>query len=320
MGRANEEATCLSSWFPGQSSHYRMVGVGPPVVLVHGSGTDLDTWAGVVDDLARDHRVVVYDRRGYGRSRHKPVRDHRIHARDLTAVLERLVGEPATVVGWSSGGNIVLATAVAHPELSSSLVLVEAPFHGMRHADRHVLATAGRMKLIQLRGQRLRAAETFYRFGSALRSGGNSYDQAPEDVRGNLQANADPVLAEWDPHPFGVMHEHIPLHAVAAVPVPITWILGAESSPWMAGLHARVVRRRPDIRTIRIAGAGHLVHLDRPADFVAAVRQAAKPGHELPGTPRERASVTRVPADLSRGLTGTTAATGHRSGRERLHG
>jgi pimeloyl-ACP methyl ester carboxylesterase len=60
--------------------------------------------------------------------------------------------------------------------------------------------------------------------------------------------------------------------------VPITWILGEESSPWMAGLHDRVVRRRPDIRTIRIPGAGHLVHLDQPAEFISAVRRAAAAG------------------------------------------
>jgi pimeloyl-ACP methyl ester carboxylesterase len=136
---------------------------------------------------------------------------------------------------------------------------------------------------MQLRGQRLRGAEVFYRFGSALRSGGNTYDQAPEDVRRNLRANAEPVLAEWDPHPFGVMHEHIPVRAVTAIPVPITWILGAEGPPWIAGLHDRVVRHRPDIRTIRIAGAGHLAHIDQPAGFIAAVREAMTPEDTEPG-------------------------------------
>ena len=260
---------------PGAQLNYRTTGDGPPLVLVHGSATDLTTWDGVVDDLGAEHRVIAYDRRGYGQSSHKPVRDHRVHARDLTAVLEHVAGEPATVVGWSSGGNIALATAVDHPELFSSLAIVEAPFHGMRHADRHVLATALRLKLTQLRGNRLEAAEVFYRFGSALRSGGNTYDLASDEVRSCLQANAEPVLAEWDPHPFGVMHEHVRVSAVCAIPVPITWILGGESSPWMAGLQARLARRRPDITTIRIPGAGHLAHLDRPSDFVAAVRVAA---------------------------------------------
>lgn len=189
----------------GASLGHRTTGEGPPLVLVHGSGTDSTTWDGVLDDLARDFAVTVYDRRGYGRSTHAPVRDHRIHARDLAAVLEQVVGRPAVVVGWSSGGNIALATAVDRPELFASLVVVEAPLHGLRHPDRHVLATAARLKLLQARGRKVEAAEVFFRFGSALRSGGNSYDNAPEDVRQNLRAHALPVLAEWDPHPFGVM-------------------------------------------------------------------------------------------------------------------
>jgi pimeloyl-ACP methyl ester carboxylesterase len=258
----------------GATLDLRTVGEGPPLVLVHGSGTDRTTWDGVVDDLARDHRVITYDRRGYGRSRHRPVRDHRVHARDLRAVLEQVAGGPAAVDGWSSGGNIALATAAAHPGLFSALVVVEAPFHGLRHADRRVLATALRLEVTQARGRRLPAAEVFYRFGSALRSGGNSYDRAPEEVRRNLRDNAGPVLAEWDPHPFGVMHEHVPLRTVTGIPVPVTWVLGEESLPWLAGLHDRVVRRRPDVRTIRIPGAGHLAHLDQPAAFAAAVRQA----------------------------------------------
>jgi pimeloyl-ACP methyl ester carboxylesterase len=67
----------------GVSLHYSEVGSGPPLVLVHGSAVDGSTWDGVVPALAADHRVITYDRRGYGRSEHKPVRDHRLHARDL---------------------------------------------------------------------------------------------------------------------------------------------------------------------------------------------------------------------------------------------
>jgi pimeloyl-ACP methyl ester carboxylesterase len=162
------------------------------------------------------------------------------------------------------------------------LGVVEAPFHGLRHADRAVLATALRLKLTQWRGRPTEAAETFLRFGSALRSGGNVYDMLDDDARKGLLANSAPVLAEWDPYYFGVMAEHVPLRAVAAMPVPLTWILGAESAPWMAGLHARVANRRSDMRTVVIPGASHLVHLDRPAEFVAAVQDVAANLHVPP--------------------------------------
>jgi pimeloyl-ACP methyl ester carboxylesterase len=96
-----------------------------------------------------------------------------------------------------------------------------------------------------------------------------------EEIRHNLQANAAPVLAEWDPHPFGVMAEHVPLQAIVDLQVPITWVLGANSLPWLAKLQARVVSRRPDIHTVVIPGAGHLVHLDNPTEFIATVRAPA---------------------------------------------
>jgi pimeloyl-ACP methyl ester carboxylesterase len=46
---------------PGARLHYRTAGDGPPLVLVHGSSTDMTTWDGVVGELAQDHRVVIYD-------------------------------------------------------------------------------------------------------------------------------------------------------------------------------------------------------------------------------------------------------------------
>jgi hypothetical protein len=82
-------------------------------------------------------------------------------------------------------------------------------------------------------------------------------------VRDNLRAYSESLLAEWDPYLYGVMHEHVPVRGMRSIPVPIAWILGVDSSPWMAGLHDRVVRHRPDIRTVRLAGAGHLVHPPR---------------------------------------------------------
>lgn len=258
----------------GALLNYRTVGSGSPIVLVHGSGTDLSTWDGVIDDLADGHRVIAYDRRGYGQSEHSPVRDHRIHARDLEAVLENVAATAATVVGWSSGGNVTLAVAASRPELFQNVVVVEPPFHGLRHSNRAVLATALKLKLRQLQGRPIESLEIFLRFGSGLRSGGNSYDLADEAEREKLRAYPGPVLAEWDPHPFGIMHEHLSTAAVAAIAPPLTWILGEQSLPWLATLHARVARRHGTMRTVVVPGAGHLVHLDRPADFVREIRAA----------------------------------------------
>ncbi|MDN5748210.1 MAG: alpha/beta hydrolase [Pseudonocardia sp.] len=261
---------------PGALLAFDEWGDGDPIVLVHGTGAQASSWADTPADLAAGgHRVLAYDRRGYGRSAHRPVRDYRVHVADLAAVLTA-VGAPAHVLGWSSGGTTALALAVARPELFRSLVIVEAPWHGLRHATPDLLAALGRVKVAQVRGRRDEAAAVFFRWASGLRDGGNGFDALAPAARAELLDNGAPVLAELDPHPFGLMMEHIPTARLAGVPVPVTWLLGAESRDWYGRLHARVAAAVPGLRTERIAGAGHLAHLDAPREFAAAVLGAVR--------------------------------------------
>jgi pimeloyl-ACP methyl ester carboxylesterase len=255
----------------GCTLHYAVYGTGEPLVLVHGTGADSSTWDPVVDLLASRNRVIVYDRRGYGRSTHPPVRDYRLHANDLHAVLCSVVDHPAHVAGWSSGGNVSMALAARNTSRMRSLCVIEPPLHSVRLADPAVLATTLRVKWQQLRGRRVEAAEEFFRAVYALRSGGNAYDLAHERVREGMRRNAEPVLAEFDFHPFGVAIEHVPTRAVAAAPVPMTWILGEQSPHWLHRIHRRFVRHRHDLRTVVLPDVGHLAHDQDPAAFVEAV-------------------------------------------------
>ncbi|GAA2258062.1 alpha/beta hydrolase [Streptomyces amakusaensis] len=249
---------------------YEARGHGAPLLLIHGSGAQAATWDGVVDGLvAAGHRVIVYDRRGYGASAHPPVRDHRRHVADAAALLKRVAKGPATVVGWSAGGNIALGLTAGHPELVRRLIVVEPPFHGTRLATPPMLRALARVTLARLRGRREEAAGAFFRWAA-----GPSFDTAPRRERERLLSHARNVLAELDPHPYGVMFEHLPLSRIRDIRVPVTFLLGAESNPFFHKVHRRLVRAVPTIRSEVIPGASHLVHIDAPDAFVAAVRGA----------------------------------------------
>lgn len=256
--------------YEGVDLAYEERGDGEPLLLIHGTGAQAATWGRTVNDLAESgHRVIAYDRRGYGASTHPPVRDHRRHVADAVAVLERVAKSPATVLGWSSGGNIALALTVARPDLVRRLILVEPPFHGLRHPTAGMLRALARAKWAQLRGRREEGAEYFYRWAA-----GESYDAAPQEERDRLLAHADNVLAELDPHPYGVMFEHLPLSRVRRITVPVTFLIGGNSDSFYYTLHRQLVRALPSIRTEVIPGAGHIVHVDAPDAFAAAVLQA----------------------------------------------
>ncbi|MFF4697894.1 alpha/beta fold hydrolase [Streptomyces chattanoogensis] len=94
----------------------------PAVVLAHGWTCSTAFWAPVVRDLAADHKVVLYDQRGHGRSPAVRAAAHstRALADDLVAVLEATLeaGERAVVGGHSMGGMTIMAAA-GRPELRS---------------------------------------------------------------------------------------------------------------------------------------------------------------------------------------------------------
>lgn len=118
----------------------RVLGDGPPLVLVHGGvGPEL-TWV-AQHELAARWRLVVPWRRGFAPSPAAERVDFLVDADDLAGLLAAL-DAPAHVVGYSYGG-IGLATAVGRePSLARSLTLVELPIFGVAMDDPEVAALA----------------------------------------------------------------------------------------------------------------------------------------------------------------------------------
>lgn len=255
----------------GAELAYEERGAGATLVLIHGSGEQTELWGRAFDELSRNHRVIAYDRRGYGRSRHRPVRDYRRHVADAIEVVERLGDGSAVLVGHSSGASVALALAAERPDLVRSLVLLEPPFHGLRNATGSFLAMIPRAKFHQLRGRPRDGAAVFLRWATAYRTGGNAFDRLPPKLRELMLGNSQPVLAELDPHPAGVAFQHLPRRSIASIQAPITFLLGELSQPLFHRSHAWLVRALPAMRTELVPGAGHDIANDAPDGFVAAV-------------------------------------------------
>jgi len=108
---------------------YRVVGSGPPLVLIMGYAGTMEVWdPRLVHALARHNRVVMFDNAGVGRT--QPLPGERTAtltidamADQTSALIERLgLGRP-DVLGWSMGGMIAQALAVLHPAQVRRLVL-----------------------------------------------------------------------------------------------------------------------------------------------------------------------------------------------------
>jgi pimeloyl-ACP methyl ester carboxylesterase len=99
------------------------------LVFLPGVGGTTRYWKNRVAPLATDHRVLLVDLLGFGRSA-KPWKRYTIdrHVAALRRTLERL--GPVTLVGHSFGAIAALAYAARHPADVSGLVLVSLPCFG----------------------------------------------------------------------------------------------------------------------------------------------------------------------------------------------
>ncbi len=101
-------------------------GSGPPLVMAIGTGSTMAEWdPALLELLARERRLIVFDYPGVGRSsRLADGRTSFAALADTTAAFMAAVGVPtADVLGWSMGGFVAQQLVVRHPEAVRRLIL-----------------------------------------------------------------------------------------------------------------------------------------------------------------------------------------------------
>lgn len=119
--------------------HYVDRGEGQPVVLLHGNGVLLQDFevSGVLGLVAQKHRVIAFDRPGFGysdRPRSTVWTPDAQAALIASAMAQLGIGE-AIIVGHSWGSLVALALAVEHPEAVAGLVLMSGYYYGTARPD-----------------------------------------------------------------------------------------------------------------------------------------------------------------------------------------
>lgn len=123
----------------GVAVHYFEAGAGTPVVLIHGNGVTAEDWvvSGLFHRLAASHRVIAFDRPGFG---YTPRPRGRIwtasaQAKLLAGALDQLGVESPTVVAHSWGTLVALRLALLRPDLVSGLGLMSGYYFATPRLD-----------------------------------------------------------------------------------------------------------------------------------------------------------------------------------------
>jgi pimeloyl-ACP methyl ester carboxylesterase len=250
------------------------VGSGPPLVILHGLFGSSGNWRGIARELAVTHSVFSVDLRNHGASPWADSMDYVEMADDVRQLIERLGLDRPTVMGHSMGGKTAMALALRHPKQVGRLIVVDiAP---------------------------VPYADTLTPFAEAMRS----VDVVAAASRAEVQRRLQLSVADRGVVPFLMQNlvtrnDHFDwrlnlLGISATMPQLCTFpsaLLGARfAGPLrvIAGANSDYVAQhdgasfRPmfsDVDIDVIADAGHWVHADQPAAFLASVRHALR--HDL---------------------------------------
>jgi len=245
----------------GAKLYYEECGSAPQaVLLVHDGVLDSAVWDDVWPEFCKHFHTIRYDRRGYGRSAAATQRHYA--ADDLDAILHHLKLKRVAIVGSSHGGQISINFTLDHPEMVSQLVLVGAVVGGMPYS-KHFLERGDAL------GKPLEKGDIKAAIAAATT---DKYLTAPASNAARRRMS-DILLA----NPQDLTHPELELPVKAALPrlgeihVPTLLLVGDADIPDVHAHAGAIEAGIPNARRVVISDVGHLMYLEKPAEFARIV-------------------------------------------------
>jgi magnesium chelatase accessory protein len=259
--------------------HVQIMGHGPVLLLLHGTGSSTHSWRALAPMLARDFTVIAPDLPGHAFSRPPASGDGYSLpkvAASAAALLRTLNATPLLAVGHSAGAAIAVRMCLdgqIAPDALISLNGALLPFMGLASelfgpmaralarswvASRAVATLAGTKpsvdRLLRATGSRIDAEGA--RFYARLASN-------PAHVAGALG-----LMANWDLRTLG--------HDLPKLATHLILVVGDNDRMIPPSDAIRVRRWLPGAEIIRLAGLGHLAHEERPGEIAALIAHTAR--------------------------------------------
>lgn len=259
----------------------------PPLVLVHGGLDHSRSWDHLAQALRETFHVVAPDLRGHGESEWASGSSYSLadHVYDLACLVKSAGFDKVTIVGHSMGGMVSMTYAGAFPEKVSRLVVLDGvtnfPARTVKPVDVRIAEWVGDLdKLAQRKIHRYPSvadgAERVLARNPRL-----TREQAVHLATHGLKRNGDGTYSwKFDPYlraraPYRLsLEDHVRLWSRIACPTLL--VSGSESflpDPEKAGVLAHF--RQAEL--VKIAGAGHWLQHDKPAEVLDLLQRFLAP-------------------------------------------
>ncbi|MHA6250170.1 alpha/beta fold hydrolase [Pontibacter sp. CAU 1760] len=129
--------------------HYKEMGHGQPLLILHGLFGTLDNWQTLANRFAEHYNVFLVDLRNHGRSPHSDEHSYDLMADDVLELVDELGIPTPAIIGHSMGGKVAMKYALKYPTRITKLIVVDiAPKAYPPHHDEIIEA----LKSVKLDG------------------------------------------------------------------------------------------------------------------------------------------------------------------------
>lgn len=246
--------------------HYRKTGSGQPLMIVHGLFGSSDNWQTHARSLAERYEVFLVDQRNHGHSPHSPEMNYDVMAEDLLEIVAEEGLRDIVLLGHSMGGKTVMRFAQQHGFLLDKLIVADMGiktykrhhdkiFEGLFHVD---------VEHVKSRKEAEERLKPFIEDPSTVQFLlKNLCWKAPEqlDWRFNLRVLHDRI----DDILGGLPDEQIMTETLMIVGGKSGYVPQQDFEP--------IRELIPNVRFRVLPDAGHWVHAEAPAEFMAAVEE-----------------------------------------------
>ena len=105
--------------------HYKEMGHGQPLLILHGLFGTLDNWQSLAKRLAEHYNIFLVDLRNHGRSPHADEHTYELMADDVRELVEDLQIPTPAIMGHSMGGKVAMKYALKFPTHITKLIVVD---------------------------------------------------------------------------------------------------------------------------------------------------------------------------------------------------
>lgn len=244
--------------------HYRELGEGQPMMILHGLFGFSDNWQSHAKKLAEYYRVILVDLRNHGHSDWSDDFSYDLMAQDVLELCQELELEDILLVGHSMGGKTAMRFAQQHASYLEKLVVVDMGIKSYPMHHQHILAGIHAVDLPSITVRRQAEEQMRAHIDS---------DGVMQFLLKNLYWKEKGKIA-WRMN-IEVLEREMPA-ILGALPegevwTPTLFIRGALSNYVLDEDVDSIEEQFPDSEIVTIEDAGHWVHAEAPADFLNAL-------------------------------------------------